>query len=179
MSTAIKLEVTNQASYEELQAILNAVDRAQAIIEFNLDGTIITANENFLKTLGYSLEEIKGYQAMRGAIYYFNRKGGGKHKRCDIVIGEKGVAVSFLVRGVLIDDSFSAIKGPNNALNAIGLVDDDLGKEVVFHDTRKDVFSQGFYIKEPQMRVISGKAIGFTNDCIHDKKLWNLSIAKL
>ena len=37
-----------------------AIDRAQAVIEFNLDGTIITANENFLKTLGYSLGEIQG-----------------------------------------------------------------------------------------------------------------------
>ena len=37
-----------------------AIDRAQAVIEFNLDGTIITANENFLKTMGYALEEIKG-----------------------------------------------------------------------------------------------------------------------
>ena len=37
-----------------------AIDRAQAVIEFNLDGTIITANDNFLKTLGYSLDEIKG-----------------------------------------------------------------------------------------------------------------------
>src|SRR5262249_13701415 len=34
--------------------------RSQAIIEFNMDGTIITANQNFLKTLGYSLDEIKG-----------------------------------------------------------------------------------------------------------------------
>lgn len=39
---------------------INAMSRAQAMIEFNLDGTIITANENFLKTLGYSLAEIKG-----------------------------------------------------------------------------------------------------------------------
>ena len=37
-----------------------AIDRAQAVIEFNLDGTIITANENFLGTLGYSLAEIQG-----------------------------------------------------------------------------------------------------------------------
>ena len=37
-----------------------AIDRAQAVIEFKLDGTIITANENFLKTMGYALEEIKG-----------------------------------------------------------------------------------------------------------------------
>src|SRR5512146_2110524 len=35
-----------------------AIGRAQAVIEFNLDGTIITANDAFLKTLGYSLAEI-------------------------------------------------------------------------------------------------------------------------
>jgi methyl-accepting chemotaxis protein len=39
---------------------ISAISRAQAVIEFNLDGTIITANENFLKTLGYSLGEIQG-----------------------------------------------------------------------------------------------------------------------
>lgn len=37
-----------------------AVDRAQAMIEFKLDGTIVTANENFLSTMGYSLAEIQG-----------------------------------------------------------------------------------------------------------------------
>ncbi|MFT4118099.1 methyl-accepting chemotaxis protein [Bradyrhizobium sp.] len=37
-----------------------AIGRAQAVIEFNMDGTIISANENFLKTVGYSLDEIKG-----------------------------------------------------------------------------------------------------------------------
>ena len=37
-----------------------AISRAQAVIEFNLDGSIITANENFLNALGYSLSEIQG-----------------------------------------------------------------------------------------------------------------------
>ncbi len=37
-----------------------AVSRAQAVIEFGLDGTILTANENFCRALGYGLEEIKG-----------------------------------------------------------------------------------------------------------------------
>ena len=37
-----------------------AIGRAQAVIEFNLDGTIVTANDAFLKTLGYSLAEIQG-----------------------------------------------------------------------------------------------------------------------
>ncbi|RQH12782.1 PAS domain-containing methyl-accepting chemotaxis protein [Bradyrhizobium sp. RP6] len=39
-----------------------AISRAQAVIEFNLDGTIVSANENFCKALGYSLDEIKGKQ---------------------------------------------------------------------------------------------------------------------
>ncbi|MBX3041145.1 MAG: PAS domain-containing methyl-accepting chemotaxis protein [Bdellovibrionaceae bacterium] len=47
-------------SQEDAFGALTALNRVQAIIEFNLDGTILTANENFLKTLGYSLEEIKG-----------------------------------------------------------------------------------------------------------------------
>ena len=41
-------------------AKLEALSRAMAIIEFKLDGTIVTANENFLATVGYSLDEIKG-----------------------------------------------------------------------------------------------------------------------
>ena len=39
---------------------INAVNKAQAVIEFNLDGTIIKANENFLGVLGYTLPEIVG-----------------------------------------------------------------------------------------------------------------------
>ena len=42
------------------KAMVEAMGRSQAIIEFNLDGTIITANENFLKTLGYSIEQVVG-----------------------------------------------------------------------------------------------------------------------
>jgi len=39
---------------------IDAISKSQAVIEFNLDGTIITANQNFLKAMGYSLAEIKG-----------------------------------------------------------------------------------------------------------------------
>ncbi len=41
-------------------AKLEALSKAMAIIEFRLDGTILDANENFLKTVGYTLDEIKG-----------------------------------------------------------------------------------------------------------------------
>src|SRR3979490_486919 len=44
----------------ENAGMIAAIGRAQAVIAFNLDGTVVTANENFLKTLGYSLGEIQG-----------------------------------------------------------------------------------------------------------------------
>ena len=37
-----------------------AISRSQAIIEFGMDGTTLTANENFLRTMGYDLDEIQG-----------------------------------------------------------------------------------------------------------------------
>ena len=37
-----------------------AIGRSQAVIEFQMDGTIITANDNFLKAFGYTLDEVKG-----------------------------------------------------------------------------------------------------------------------
>ncbi|MGY4600019.1 PAS domain S-box-containing protein [Bradyrhizobium sp. GM22.5] len=44
----------------DLAGQISAIEKAQAVIEFNMDGTIITANANFLGALGYSLAEIKG-----------------------------------------------------------------------------------------------------------------------
>jgi methyl-accepting chemotaxis protein len=41
-------------------AQIKAIHRVQAFIEFTPDGTIVDANQNFLNTMGYSLEEIKG-----------------------------------------------------------------------------------------------------------------------
>jgi len=48
------------ARIADLDAVVAAIQRSQAVIEFTLDGDIITANDNFLKTLGYTLDEIRG-----------------------------------------------------------------------------------------------------------------------
>lgn len=44
----------------EIAGQIEAIGKSQAVIEFELDGTIISANENFLNTLGYQLDEIVG-----------------------------------------------------------------------------------------------------------------------
>ncbi len=44
----------------ELHATAEALSKSQAIIEFSVDGVILAANENFLDTVGYTLDEIAG-----------------------------------------------------------------------------------------------------------------------
>jgi methyl-accepting chemotaxis protein len=44
----------------DARSILNALEKSQAIIEFDLEGNILHANENFLKAMGYQLSEIVG-----------------------------------------------------------------------------------------------------------------------
>lgn len=56
-ATDITAEMMRNADYE---GQLQAISKSQAVIEFGLDGRILTANENFLMTLGYSLQEIVG-----------------------------------------------------------------------------------------------------------------------
>ena len=40
--------------------LVDALDKSQAMIEFDMDGTILSANDNFLRCMGYALHEILG-----------------------------------------------------------------------------------------------------------------------
>ena len=64
-------EVTHMSAYgidvtagidhaRENEELIKALSRSTAVIEFKLDGTILTANENFLNTVHYTLAEIVG-----------------------------------------------------------------------------------------------------------------------
>ncbi len=54
-------DITQQVMREaEAEGLIAAISKVQAIIEFELDGTIIGANQNFLHALGYREEEIVG-----------------------------------------------------------------------------------------------------------------------
>jgi len=54
-------DVTKQKLYNaNFLGQIDAIQKAQAVIEFNLDGTIITANPNFLDAVGYTLSEVQG-----------------------------------------------------------------------------------------------------------------------
>ncbi len=55
------LDVTRKVMLEnETHSKLNAVDRAMAVCEFDPAGHVLTANDNFLYVMGFSLTDIKG-----------------------------------------------------------------------------------------------------------------------
>ncbi|WP_318656888.1 methyl-accepting chemotaxis protein [Pseudomonas capsici] len=55
------LDVTQKVMQDsESRGKLAAVDRAMAVCEFDLNGNVLTANNNFLNVMGYALNEIKG-----------------------------------------------------------------------------------------------------------------------
>ncbi len=54
-------DVTRQKlAVADFEGQIAAIRKSQAVIDFDMDGTIRDANDNFLNTLGYRLDEIKG-----------------------------------------------------------------------------------------------------------------------
>ena len=57
----VRYDITEaEIERQNARGIIGAIDQNYAFIEFDLGGHVLQANENFLKVLGYALEEIKG-----------------------------------------------------------------------------------------------------------------------
>lgn len=57
----IRFDITETTlENQRMKGIVDAIDSSYAFIEFDINGNVITANDNFLKTMGYSLNEITG-----------------------------------------------------------------------------------------------------------------------
>ena len=58
----VRYDITEyEVERQRMEGVFSAIDNSYAFIEFELDGTVIDANNNFLATTNYSLEEIKGH----------------------------------------------------------------------------------------------------------------------
>jgi PAS domain S-box-containing protein len=58
MQSVLRDAAEKAADYE---GQITAIGRSQTVIEFDLDGTILTANDQYLQLTGYSLEEVRGH----------------------------------------------------------------------------------------------------------------------
>lgn len=72
----------------DLNSLLSAIDRSQAVIEFDLQGNVLYANDNFLTCMGYDLDEIRGrhhrlfcmpdYATSKEYLMFWEKLGTGK-----------------------------------------------------------------------------------------------------
>ncbi|WP_122856979.1 PAS domain-containing protein [Pseudomonas viridiflava] len=54
-------ELTDSVQHAaENESLIDALVKSTAMIQFNLDGTVITANQQFLQAMGYTLEQVRG-----------------------------------------------------------------------------------------------------------------------
>ena len=60
LSAVQQLLATAQTRLRERDATLEAISKSQTVVEMQVDGTLLTANANFLHVLEYSLDEIRG-----------------------------------------------------------------------------------------------------------------------
>jgi len=120
LATDVTADKLRTADYE---GQLSALDKAQAVVEFSLDGTILDANDNFLRSVGYSLDEVKGkhhgmlvepaYRSSTGyRLFWEKLRGGefeaGQYKR----IGKGG-------QEVWIQASYSPIFNPDGRAHKV------------------------------------------------------------
>ncbi len=122
---------------------IDAISRSQAVIEFDLNGIILNANKNFLDTLGYNLEEIKGkhhrmfvdnnYAESKDYIEFWTLLAKGefqaaKYKR----IGKGG-------REVWIQATYNPIFDMNGKLFKIVKYATDITKQIQEQDRRSEI----------------------------------------
>src|SRR3546814_6226691 len=56
----VRYDITkSEVERQNMQGIVDALNKSQATIEFDLQGNILTANDLFLTTLGYTMAELK------------------------------------------------------------------------------------------------------------------------
>lgn len=113
----------SQADLQEMRAAYAALDRAQAIIEFGLDGIIIRANDNFLTLTGYRADEIVGrhhamfvekeYAASAEYARFWADLGAGKIERAEYKrLGKGG-------RELWINASYNPVVGADGRVSKV------------------------------------------------------------
>jgi methyl-accepting chemotaxis protein len=133
-ATDITEDIRRREKALDYQKQIDAISNVQAVIEFQPDGTIITANENFLKTVGYSLPEIQGKhhrmfvseEYARSAEYrdFWTKLGRGESQAGEFLRFSKGGTEVWLQArySALVDSSgrtYKVVKYASNISNAM------------------------------------------------------------
>ncbi|HTH18401.1 MAG TPA: PAS domain-containing methyl-accepting chemotaxis protein, partial [Magnetospirillum sp.] len=143
------IDVTGQKmELADLKGQVDAINKAQAVISFELDGTIIEANQNFLDALGYSLPEIKGkhhsmfvepvYRDSSEYKEFWNKLRAGQYQAAQYKrIGKGG-------REVWIEASYNPILTPDGKPYKVVKYATDITKQIELLGNLKQLIDKNF-----------------------------------
>lgn len=144
---------------------VKAISAAQAVVEYQPDGTIMTANENFLRLTGYSLEEVTG---KRHAIFLSPEDAGSPRTDDLWNLLNRGEAVSgkFMIAGkgggeLWLQASYNPIVDKNDRVVKIVQIAADITQ--VEQDRRTAESSERQANAAAQEKVVSGLARGLSD----------------
>jgi len=137
-----------KARFTDLFGQVEAVGKSQAVISFTLDGTILDANENFLKAMGYTLDEIKGkhhrmfvepdYAASSEYARFWERLRAGEYQKAQYKrLGKGG-------REVWIEGSYNPILDPNGKPVKVVKYATDITKQIELLSNLKILIDRNF-----------------------------------
>ncbi|CRM78803.1 PAS domain-containing methyl-accepting chemotaxis protein [Pseudomonas sp. 25 R 14] len=118
----------------QAQAKLAAISRSMAMIEFDRDGVVLDANENFCRTMGYSAEEVRGkHHRIFCEEAYYRSDAYAKLWR-DLAQGESisGTFMRLTKSGqeVWLEASYMPVYGPDKQVQSVIKVASDISERV-------------------------------------------------
>lgn len=139
---------TDKLRAADLQGQIEAIGKSQAVIEFTLDGNVITANQNFLNALGYTLPEIQGrhhsmfvepgYRKSEDYEQFWNKLRSGQYQAAQYKrIGKGG-------REVWIEASYNPILDLNGKPYKVVKYATDITRQIGLLDSLKRLIDVNF-----------------------------------
>ncbi|MBP7340468.1 methyl-accepting chemotaxis protein, partial [Niveispirillum sp.] len=154
----------------EMQGQLVALNRAQAVISFALDGTILDANANFLKTMGYRLDQIKGRhhsmfvepQEVASPDYrsFWNSLRAGRYSQAEFkrIAADGRVVYIQATYNPILDDQGQAIKVVKFATDVTAAVEARHRKEQTLEAVQKYLGDIVNAVEQSNNRAVSASA---------------------
>jgi len=144
VSKVVKLasEVTKQVEEaSSMRAMVDAIERSMAVIEFDLNGSVLRANDNFLRVMGYAPSEIIGrhhrmfcpesFVSSTGYADFWNRLGHG-----EFMAGQY-LRLDRQKREVWLEASYNPVFGPDGKVYKVVKFAADITERVVRHQAEK------------------------------------------
>jgi methyl-accepting chemotaxis protein len=153
----------------KMRAMVQAMERSMAVIEFTLDGIILRANDNFLRTMGYSLNDIAGRhhrmfcasEFASGAEYanFWASLGRGEF------LAGQFARVDRQGREIWLEASYNPVFGPDGQIQKIVKFASDVTDQVLRHQAEKQSAATAYEVAL-ETREISQKGEGIILDTV-------------